>query len=375
MKHDAGKWIMAVTIFVLAPVLVRAQGTLADYQRAEKFLPGNARHQIFVANVTPHWIEKTPRFWYRKVGPSGTEFILVDAAQNTSAPAFDHAKLAASLSRAAKREYSASQLPFDSFEFTKDGQSINFQWEGTAWTCAREKYDCKKSSDEQSGPYEDFSPNGAWAAYIKDHNLYVRDVSTGSAQQLTRDGEPGWDYATPIPSLRPMVTQGTEDVKQRPAVFWAPDSSRLVSYRLDSRNAGHFMTLQFVLPNQLRPKAYDVLYPLPGEALPTAEPIIFDIPSGKRTDIKTAPLEIRFQGGPGFDWYPDSKSIYYDYSERGEKAIELRVVDPETGVQRVLIREQSERYVDPGETFFRFAHQSGEPVWSPERAGRTNLYL
>src|SRR6204780_508632 len=213
MKHDAGKWIMAVTIFVLAPVLVRAQGTLADYQRAEKFLPGNARHQIFVADVTPHWIEKTSRFWYRKVGPNGSEFILVDAAQNTSAPAFDHTKLAASLSRAAKREYSATQLPFDSLEFTKGGQSINFQLDGAAWPCGLEKYECKKSNDAQAGPYEDFSPSGAWAAYVKDHNLYVRDNSTGSVQQLTRDGEPGWDYATPIPSLRPMVTQGAEEVK------------------------------------------------------------------------------------------------------------------------------------------------------------------
>src|SRR5271155_2035437 len=149
MKRDTGKWIVAVTFFTFAPTLVSAQGTLADYQRAEKFLPGNARHQIFIADVTPHWIEKTSRFWYRKVGPSGTEFILVDAAQNTSAPAFDQAKLAASLSRAAKREYSATQLPFDSFDFTKDGQSINFQLEGALWTCALEKYDCKKSSDAQ----------------------------------------------------------------------------------------------------------------------------------------------------------------------------------------------------------------------------------
>jgi dipeptidyl-peptidase-4 len=375
MKRGFGKRSGLAMFFTLSPALASAQGTLADYQRAERFLPGNVRHQIYVADVQSHWIEKTSRFWYRKVGPNGAEFILVDAGQNTSAPPFDHTKLAASLSHAAKREYSATQLPFDTFEFAKDGQSINFQLEGALWTCALEKYECKKSSDAQAGPYEDFSPSGAWAAYVKDHNLFVRDVSTGSVQQLTRDGEPGWDYATPIPSLRPMVAQGTEDVKQRPAVFWAPDSSKLVTYRLDSRNAGHFTTLQFVPPNRLRPKAYDVVYPLPGESLPTAEPIIFDIPSGKRTDVKTAPLEIRFQGGPGFDWYPDSKSIFYDYSERGEKAIELRVVDPATGVQKVLIREQSERYVDPGETFFRFAHDSGEIVWSSERDGWNHLYL
>ena len=50
-------------------------------------------------------------------------------------------------------------------------------------------------------------------------------------------------------------------------------------------------------------------------------------------------------------------------------------MDPETGAQRVLIREQSERYVDPGETFFRFAHDSGEIVWSSERDGWNHLYL
>ena len=120
-------WILAAAFFVFAPALASAQGTLADYQRAEKFLPGNVRHQIYVADATPHWIGKTSRFWYRKVGPNGSEFILVDAARNISAPGFDHAKLAASLSHAAKREYSPTQLPFDSFEFTKDGQSINFQ--------------------------------------------------------------------------------------------------------------------------------------------------------------------------------------------------------------------------------------------------------
>lgn len=158
MSPSLRERIVATSFFVLAPALTSAQGTLADYQRAERFLPGNVRHQIYVADVAPHWIEKTSRFWYRKVGPNGTEFILVDAAQNSSAPAFDHTKLAASLSHAAKREYAATQLPFESFEFAKDGQSINFQLEGALWTCGLEKYECKKSSDAQPGPYEEFSP-------------------------------------------------------------------------------------------------------------------------------------------------------------------------------------------------------------------------
>ena len=105
---------------------------------------------------------------------------------------------------------------------------------------------------------------------------------TGEVLRLTRDGEPSYDYATAIPSLRPMVAQGREDIQQRPAVFWSPDSSKLVTYRMDTRNAGRFTNLQFVPPGQLRPKAFTVVYPLPGEVLPKAEPIIFELQSGKR---------------------------------------------------------------------------------------------
>ena len=71
--------------------------------------------------------------------------------------------------------------------------------------------------------------------------------------------------------------------------------------------------------------------------------------SGKRIDVKTSPLELPFQDGPGFDWFPNSQSVFYDYDERGEKAIELREVNPATGEQKVLVREESNHYVDPGE--------------------------
>ena len=185
----------------------------------------------------------------------------------------------------------------------------------------------------------------------------------------------GWDYATPLPSLRLMVDQGTEDVKQPAAVFWAPDSSKLITYRIDSRNSGRFTSLQFVPPDQLRPRAFTYVYPLPGEVLAKAEPIIFDIQSGRRIDVESASIELPFQEGPGFEWFPDSKSFCYDYDERGYKAKELRVVDASTGEQRVLIREQSDTYVDPGETLFRFVKGTGEILWSSERDGWNHLYL
>jgi len=373
MRLSDCRWLVLVLLFSLFAPLAGAQGTLEDYQRAQRFLPGNLRHLVFVAEVRPNWIEKTDRLWYRRVGPNGIDFVLVDASQNTSGPAFDQVKLAAALSHAAKREYRPEELPFDSFEFVDEGKAIHFRVDKAEWTCTLADYVCKEGPE--ANPDEEMSPDKRWAAYVKDHNLYLRDTSTGTVIQLTQDGVSGWDYATPLPSLRVMVDQGTEDVHQPAAVFWSPDSSKLITYRIDSRNAGRFTSLQFVPPGQLRPKAYTVVYPLPGEVLPKAEPIIFEIQSGKRTEVKTTPLELPFQDGPGFEWFPDSKHIYYDYDERGFKAKELRVVDPETGEEKVLIREHSDQYVDPGETFFRFVDATGEILWTSERDGWNHLYI
>jgi dipeptidyl-peptidase-4 len=352
-----------------------AQGKQEDYERAQQFLPGNLRHVLYVADINPHWIKKTSRFWYRKSSPSGSEFILVDSERDAVGPAFDHARLGAALSHANKQEYSSSDLPFREFEFADDSKAIRFSLDGAEWNCSLAGYDCKSDPAEPKSSNEELSPNKRWAAFVRDHNLFLRDVSTGTELQLTQDGVKRWDYATPLPSLRLMVDQGTEDVKQPAAVFWAPDSSKLVTYRIDSRNSGRFTSVQFVPPNQLRPKAFTYVYPLPGEVLAKADPIIFDIQSGRRTDVKSASIELPFQEGPGFEWFPDSKSFFYDYDERGYKAKELRVVDASTGEQRVVLRQQSDPYVDPGETFYRFIKGTGEILWSSERDGWNHLYL
>jgi dipeptidyl-peptidase-4 len=370
------KCCVATAFLFFVALQLRAQGTLEDYQRAQKFLPGNARHLFTSGDITPHWIEKTDRFWYRSVGPKGSEFILVDAEQNASGPAFDHARLAEALSHASKQSYDASKLPFDTFDFTEKGKGIRFEIDTTQWTCNLDSYECKRGeSHPQGSEYESASPDGRWSAYVENHNLLLRDTSTGTIVQLTRDGEPGWDYATPIPSLRPMVAQGTEDVKERPAVFWSPDSSKLITYRIDSRHAGHFTSVQFVPPNQLRPKVFDVVYPLPGEVLPKAEPIVFDVRSLKRVDVKTPALDIAFQGGPSFEWFPDNKRFHYETEDRGWKKVELREVDAETGEQRTVLKEESDKYVDPGETWFRFLNNETEMIQSSERDGWNHLYL
>src|SRR6266496_542841 len=90
--------MLAVTCLFL-PLLVYGQGTLADYERAQGL---RKQFEGLTVNLPGrvNWIAKTNRFWYRKSVKGGNEFVLVDAETLARQPAFDHEKLAASLSAA-----------------------------------------------------------------------------------------------------------------------------------------------------------------------------------------------------------------------------------------------------------------------------------
>jgi hypothetical protein len=93
---------MKAIVLALAPWLMFAQGTPADYVRAQG-LREKYQNPVVNAPGPVTWIAGANRFWYRKSVKGGYEFVLADAQTLTKAPAFDHAKLAASLAVYAQR--------------------------------------------------------------------------------------------------------------------------------------------------------------------------------------------------------------------------------------------------------------------------------
>ena len=68
---------LGILFAAFLPPALEAQGTLADYERADSF---NARTQGLVVDVAgpPQWIGETGRFWYRKSVEGGNEFVVAD---------------------------------------------------------------------------------------------------------------------------------------------------------------------------------------------------------------------------------------------------------------------------------------------------------
>ena len=169
--------------------------TREDYARAERYLPWNIKTLAFRTLVQPHFIGTSDRFWYRSATRGGAEFVLFDPARRTRRPAFDHGRLAAALAAASGKACDPKALPFETFEFIGGGKAVRFDFDEARWTCDLKTYACAKAGPAGPAEGELLSPDGRWAAFVKDHDLYVKPAEGGAEIRLTTDGEPFYDYA------------------------------------------------------------------------------------------------------------------------------------------------------------------------------------
>ncbi|MGH9387815.1 MAG: DPP IV N-terminal domain-containing protein [Vicinamibacterales bacterium] len=388
----------ALMIALIAGVttVTQGQGAAVDYRRAERFLGDEIKKLVFDGQVTPQWIDEGSRFWYMKEGPEGKAFVVVDPAQGSRAPAFDHQRLAASVSVVLGTTYSANSLPFNSIRFVDGTRTLRAAGVNLVVSCDLDSYNCSRVKDlDDDGeerprggpprppaagevpPRADVpSPDKTLTAFVQDHNLWIRNLKTGESIQLSRDGEHFYDYATPLPTPVLMLQQGTENVIQTPAVFWSPDSTKIATYVMDQRNFPRLTMTQSAPRDQFRPKYFSYAYPLPVDFdLPTSKLVVFDIVKRKQIAVAARPLTQLYYGGPRVEWTADSRRFMYREIERGYAHIRLRDVDAATGVSRTILDETGDPLVDNSIIATRGFNGGREVVWSAERDGWNHFYL
>ncbi|HWE96148.1 MAG TPA: prolyl oligopeptidase family serine peptidase [Tepidisphaeraceae bacterium] len=103
---------------------------------------------VYRDHVEPHWSADETRFWYRNDLPGGArEFVLVSAERGAREPAFDHAKLAAALSKATGEKFAADHLPIDAIDFPSEPGSLVLIGSGKAWQLDRATYALRAKSE------------------------------------------------------------------------------------------------------------------------------------------------------------------------------------------------------------------------------------
>lgn len=182
------KTLSALLFMIITTSAMTAQDTAADYKQAETFLRPNVEKRIYRTQVIPHWINDTPRFWYKVNTRQGKQFILVDTRKKQRKQAFDHEKLAKALSTLLGKTFQGDKLPFDSITFTGKGQNITFTVDKKTIAYSPKTGTCKGVEQTQKDAFVSTSPDGKWEALVTDYNLYIRSTVTNEKIQLTRDG-------------------------------------------------------------------------------------------------------------------------------------------------------------------------------------------
>ncbi len=180
----------------------------------------------------PTWLADG-RFWYRDFGADGVTFTLVDPVKKTKAAAFDHAKLAAAMGAVSgdRTTFSARSLGIDDFTLADGDRTVIVTMGATKLRCdLRGAGSCVQTQRPQTvkagapaagrrGRPETLpSPDKTKEAILRDNNLWVVDVATGTETQLTTDGVKDYGYAT---------DNAGWTHSDAPILLWSPDSKKI----------------------------------------------------------------------------------------------------------------------------------------------------
>ena len=382
------KLLLVVPFLGWATMAIAQQGphlTAKDYEHAESFLNYNTEQLIDHNGVRPEWLPGD-KFWYRTLTAQGSEFILVDPAKKLRTAAFDQQKLAASLSTATGKQYEAAMLPFQDFSYSPDEKSIILEANGKQWRCDLQTYKC---TEDDSAPVkrapttlgrrqtslEVASPDGKWEAFIKDYNLWVRDVKTHNEVQLTTDGIKDFGYATDNAGWKSG---------DGPILRWSPDSKKIATFKQDQRNVSD---MYLVTTNVGKPTLKSWKYPLPGDKeIPTIQRVIINVDEPKVINIQVPPdphratLSDDIASSGTFDdvdWSPDASQLAFVSTSRDHKIEKIRIADAATGTVREIFEESVPTQYESGwgEINWRYLSKTNEIIWFSERDNWGHLYL
>ena len=347
--------------------------------------PGPGANLVFKSQIAPHWFQNDTCFWYRNDLRGGAkEFVLVNAVNGTREKAFDHAKLAAALTRAAGTEYQPDHLPFNDIEVSDDLQAILFQVGDTAWRCdlpsctisrsvrppviAAVAQPARQAVFEEITPeteadgtnlakdpplYDDSpSPDGRWTAFIKGNNIFIRG-SDGQEVQLSRDGVTGNSYGR---------------------LSWSPDSKTIVASKIEPAEYKSVYHIQSSPPGGGRAVLQTRSYTLPGDKYTTYELWVFDLEN--RNGAKVEAERVDFYGPPKPRWSNDGKRFLFQKTDRGHQRFRVFEVEAQTGKTRTILDDKADTFIST--TYGSFIYYTGgndEIIYASERDGWKHLYL
>ncbi|MFI5311723.1 MAG: DPP IV N-terminal domain-containing protein, partial [Gemmatimonadales bacterium] len=311
-----------------------------DYDRAVRMLAPTAGPLVVGGAVAANWLPDE-RFWYRNTTATGTETVLVDPAKRTRV-----------VCDAQRTNCPGVPDPADPASGGRGGRGGRGGGGGRGG----------------AGGNAVLSPDGKRSAFIRDWNLWVRDVASGQEKALTTDGVKDFGYATDNAGWA-----GSD----RAILLWSPDSKRIATSQQDERNVGEMYLVETKVGHPVL-KAWK--YPLPGDSVvQMLQRVIIDVDAGKVTRLQLPPEYHRATLGDNismndYKWSPDGSKLALVSTSRDHKQAVLRVADAATGAVRTVFDETVKTHFE-SRTGWQVLWPTNEVIWYSQRDDWGQLYL
>jgi dipeptidyl-peptidase 4 len=217
------------------------------------------------------------------------------------------------------------------------------------------------------------SPDGQTRAFYRDRNVWLSDADGRNERQITSGG----NEAGRIKYGTASWVYG-EELRQLTAMWWSPDGQKLAFYRFDeSQVADYYLLLD---QTQLQSRIHVEPYPKAGTNNPVVDVLVHDLRSGN-----TVRIDVR-DGDPftndvvghyiyGVGWSHDGTELTFNRTNRRQNTMEFAACDPQSGVCRVIVREEWLPSWTTNSPEIRFLEDGQRFVWASERTGFNNYYL
>lgn len=210
-----------------------------------------------------------------------------------------------------------------------------------------------------------FSPDGSKVAYVKDNNLYYKDLASGKVTAVTMDGVPNriingncdWVYE--------------EEFGFTQAYQWSPDGRYLAFYKFDESAVKEYTMTVY---DSLYPKPYKYKYPKAGERnsavfifchdLQTADTKFLNIlNSGDDADIYI----------PRIKWATDASLCIYKLNRR-QNDLTLFLANLKENAIKPIYHETNGAYIEIGDNL-HFLKDGRSMVFTTEVSGWNHVYV
>ncbi|WBO20798.1 S9 family peptidase [Sphingomonas abietis] len=353
--------------------------TMLDrYHLADAYLHGITTGLVTDADLRASFTADGKGILYRS-GPDGHRMIrYFDIATNTGSAIIEDGRLAQLLAQQLGHPVRATEFALDDAKVDPARGTLTFSWQ-KHWTLSQGKT-LTAGADLAAEPADGLSPDGRYRIVARNFNLVAIDTASGRELPLTTDGTRDQPYGRNISQLADILKQGTEDPVQPVSLAWSPDSKRIFTWRLDTREVKRLTMTQQNPPGSFYPRSFSYVYPLAGaEKLPMATRLIIDVPAAfARGAAKIVPVAmpaeaLLYPAAPDMEWIGDRARA--NWTARGYGQIDAYDIDPATGAARVVARETDKPLVTITATSLQPAPELGGELVISERSGWAQLYL